>query len=217
MIIVDGPDNVGKTTFIQALALKLGFTTRNFGQEIQEWDRDELLVQLYKDILLHSPKSSIDYTDMPGKWDTKVENSAPVNIIYDRYHMSNFIYGKVIRKSPSVNALDALVLNKHLSNAGLAYTILILPANIHEYERELAKSPRFQDYDIQQNVAVAEQFKFHANYLEPDCIMQVDKHPLSSEIPHIAREYLEWRNADADNTSDEESMPEIDNEDITDT
>ena len=192
MIIVDGPDNIGKTTFIKKLAAELRFSIRGFGQEIQEWKFEKIVESLQ----LESALKDQDYSEDMDQWDCNIDDISAADIIYDRYHMSCFVYGKVIRKSDLITAYDCKLLNLHLNAAKLAYTVLILPCDIEEYEKNLQRSAQAQDFDREQNIAVAECFKLHAEYFGVNEIIHIQSYPKDYHIKKILRSYKSWRYGD---------------------
>ena len=179
MIIVDGPDNVGKTTFIKKLANALGFSMRSFGQEIQKWDRQKLKDEIIYDCTTYTANAFAKNI------------IAPADIVYDRFHMSCFVYGKVIRKLDILTASDCKFINKQMIKN--VYTILILPYDIEEYKKSIMHSDRSQAFNINQNVAIAECFDLHAEYFRVNDIIYVTKYPGDNYVEEVVFNYKIWR------------------------
>ena len=121
LIIVEGIDRVGKTTLCNMLKDKLGF-------------------KIYKhknDNFNYSKMDNDNETDkMLQLLDLYEQIGSDVNIVFDRFHWSDFVYGKIERNYNEDKAVSNLYkITKRLNDLN-ALVIFVKPTNLCESSKQ---------------------------------------------------------------------------------
>ena len=124
LIIVEGIDRVGKTTLCNMLKDKLGF-------------------KIYKhknDNFNYSKMDNDNETDkMLQLLDLYEQIGSDVNIVFDRFHWSDFVYGKIERNYNEDKAVSNLYkITKRLNDLN-ALVIFVQPTNLCESSKQHGK------------------------------------------------------------------------------
>lgn len=127
IIVVEGIDRVGKTTLCKKLQESLGFS-------------------------LYKHHGDFDYSKMDNDNETdkmlqmlEVAKIGNANIIFDRFHWSDFVYGMNERKYDIDNAvLNTKKIDKKLNELN-SIIILIKPTDLEESSRQHGKDLKFYE------------------------------------------------------------------------
>lgn len=114
IIIVEGIDRVGKTTLCNMLSEATGFPIYKYDESVVSYDKmdnDNETDKMRQLIKLH------ELTNAGG-------------VIFDRFHMSDFVYGILNRKYCTLHARDNLLLIDSDLSATEAIVILVDPVDI---------------------------------------------------------------------------------------
>lgn len=176
MFIIDGPDNVGKTTLANSViraANYMGVPAR----------------------YVHSTRPSdcfnfgSDYLDWMTKWG-----------VHDRFHLSNLAYqGEEIKRGQDRQVISTLAfhwLEGEIKRRG-AFHVLLIPKDIDTYKQLLDKDMRDQMYDYGFNVAVAEKFmeisEFSNVWIDDKFYVEKNKYPDRSTIHRWVSQWIKRR------------------------
>lgn len=112
IIIVDGIDRVGKTTICEKLSKSLGYPiskddTRYYGKH------DNINVNTEKD----------------NTFVNLIEQGCLTDIIFDRFHLTEYVYGKVERGYKNMYMYD---IDERLAKRNDTVLILVQPVNVEE-------------------------------------------------------------------------------------
>lgn len=149
IVIVEGIDRVGKTTLCNMLKDKLGF-------------------KIYKhknDNFNYSKMDNDNETDkMLQLLDLYEQIGSDVNIVFDRFHWSDFVYGKIERKYDEVKAINNLkIIEKKLKEVN-AIIIFVEPTNINRSSNEHGKSLLLYNYEMEGCFERSDLSKIKTNY-----------------------------------------------------
>jgi len=155
IIIAEGISRVGKTTLCNKLSSKN--------------------IPIYK----HNT-NIINYQEMKDNIETEkmmcmidVYRSIPSNIIFDRFHFSNAVYGILLRNYNKQNAFDNIKkIEQYLKSTGRVILIKVSPTDIKESSRQYGKDLK-QFEDLMQelyNNSVLE--KYECNYVSQDKLIE---------------------------------------------
>ena len=152
IIIVEGISRVGKTTLCKKLHI-----TKN--------------IPIYK----HNTHI-IDYSNMQDNIEVEkmmcmidVYRTIPSNIIFDRFHFSNTVYGILLRNYNKQNALNNITkIEQYLKTAGRTILIKVSPTNIQESSKQYGKDLELFEILMQElyNNSILE--KYECNYNTED-------------------------------------------------
>ncbi|WP_417093846.1 hypothetical protein [Eubacterium sp.] len=149
IIIVEGVDRVGKTTLCNMLRDELGFTIYKHNNECFEYSRmdndnetDKMLqlIDLYK----------------------QVGNGS--NLIFDRFHWSDYVYGKFERKYEEIKAVNNLQTIEEKLKEVNAIIVYVEPTNIDVSSSKHGKSLLWYDYEMKECFERSDLSKIKANY-----------------------------------------------------
>ena len=149
LIIVEGIDRVGKTTLCNMLKDKLGF-------------------KIYKhknDNFNYSKMDNDNETDkMMQLLDLYEQIGSDVNIVFDRFHWSDFVYGKIERNYNEDKAVSNLYkITKRLNDLN-ALVIFVQPTNINRSSSEHGKSLLLYNYEMEGCFERSDLSKIKTNY-----------------------------------------------------
>lgn len=126
MIIVEGSDGVGKTQLCHTLCKELGFMYSHMGRLPDDWRYPE------------------SYRVLIGG-----------NIVQDRFHMSELVYGGVLRDGPQLSAIEYAMIDAWLIVAGAVTVVVVAPPErIQERWRDSE-----QMYSLDDALRVNERFR----------------------------------------------------------
>ena len=140
MIIVEGPDGSGKTTLIN----RLGYKRRHLralragrgadGDRKQGWGG--------------SDEASIAYTRqlLRAQWDEQYQYPSLPPIAFDRFHLSELVYGPLLRGASGITKEEALLLNRVITGFGIPVILCIPPlkVTIDNVMRQGRERPAYQ-------------------------------------------------------------------------
>lgn len=135
MIIVEGPDGAGKTTLIA----RLGFEARRLvslrggtgGDTREGWAAPaETTVNAYLRKLLGAAKAERDRGHQ--------------HIAWDRFHLSERVYGPILRQRQEVTDRDLYTLSTHLADLGVAVVLCLPPFEVTHAKTRSRPWPAYQ-------------------------------------------------------------------------
>lgn len=131
MIIVEGADHVGKTTFCEKLL------------ERMRGDFPEATIR-------HCGKPDANAT-FPEYWDAQLPDE-PEPVIFDRLHIGAFVYGSVLELHPAegVNIVSLAAYRQQLLNRWYAPFIIIVTCDKVMLEKRLNEAPKPEEFDKEQ-------------------------------------------------------------------
>ena len=149
LIIVEGIDRVGKTTLCNMLKDKLGFKIykhKNDNFNYSKMDNDNETDKMLQLLDLYE----------------QIGNDA--NIVFDRFHWSDFVYGKIERKYYEIKAINNLhIIEKKLKEVN-AIIIFVEPTNINRSSNEHGKSLLLYNYEMEGCFERSDLSKIKTNY-----------------------------------------------------
>lgn len=122
IIIVEGIDRVGKTTLINRIVEECGFKKFDF---IEKYKKDHKLENDFTEIV----ETEKMYMMLSGLMLLSKMNA---NIIVDRFHLSEFVYGKINRNYENI---ECIKIDKILANMGVLL-IYMRPTNLDKSSME---------------------------------------------------------------------------------
>lgn len=149
VIIVEGIDRVGKTTLCNMLRDELGFTIYKHNDKCFEYSKmdndnetDKMLqlIDLYK----------------------QVGNGG--NLIFDRFHWSDYVYGKLERKYEEIKAVNNLQIIEEKLKEVNAIIVYVEPTNIDVSSSKHGKSLLWYDYEMKECFERSDLSKIKTSY-----------------------------------------------------
>lgn len=151
IVIVDGIDRVGKTTLCNKLSKELGFSiskddTRYFGSH-----------------------NNIDInTEKDNTFVNLIEQGCLDNVIFDRFHMTEYVYSKVERNVENINMLD---IDERLSKQDVIM-VLVYPIDIAWSSRVHGKDLTKHQYEFERFFYYSKiKRKFRCSYMTADIVI----------------------------------------------
>ena len=123
IIIVEGISRVGKTTLCNKLKNKFGFPIYKHNNKIVDYSK------MKDDVEKEKMMCMID-----------VYKTIPSNIIFDRFHFSNAVYGILLRNYDKNRALNNIKeIEEYLNAAGKVILIKVSPTDLKESSKQYKK------------------------------------------------------------------------------
>lgn len=156
IIIVEGISRVGKTTLCNKLKVKYNLPIYKHNHKIVNYDKMKDEVEKEKMLCM------ID-----------VYRTIPSNIIFDRFHFSNVVYGILLRNYDKQKAFNnCKIIEEYLKSAGRVILIKVSPNNIEESSRQYGSDLKPFEKLMQKlyNNSILE--KYECNYATEDKLIE---------------------------------------------